>query len=62
VATGAGAAARSAAKRSVFIYPHECQEEVLAVAKWYGVEDHVRYLVATEIHDMRRFIEVFKLL
>lgn len=49
-------------QRSVFIYPHECQEEVIAVAKWYGVEDHIRYLVATEIHDMRRFVEVFKLL
>lgn len=49
-------------QRSVFIYPHECTTEVLTVAKWYGVEDHVRYIVATEIHDMRRYIKEFDLL
>ena len=49
-------------QRSVFIYPHECAEEVRTVARWYGVEPHIRYIVATEIHDMRRFAEEFGLL
>ncbi|MBI2048444.1 MAG: CRISPR-associated endonuclease Cas2 [Parcubacteria group bacterium] len=49
-------------QRSVFIFPHECHEEVLTVAKWYGVDRHVRYIVATEINDMRRFVKEFDLL
>ncbi len=49
-------------QRSVFIYPHECHEEVFAVAKWYGLDRYIRYIVATEIHDMREYIRVFDLL
>ncbi|MBI4068059.1 hypothetical protein HY413_01455 [Candidatus Kaiserbacteria bacterium] len=49
-------------QNSVFIYPHECHEEVIAVARWYGIDKHVRYVVATEIHDMRRFVREFDLL
>jgi DNA-binding transcriptional regulator PaaX len=49
-------------QRSVFIYPYECHEEVNVVADWYGVRKHVRYVVATEIHDMRRFVKEFNLL
>lgn len=49
-------------QRSVFIYPYECHEEVHTVAKWYGVDEHIRYVVATEIHDMRQFIQKFDLL
>ncbi|MBI2030364.1 CRISPR-associated endonuclease Cas2 [Candidatus Kaiserbacteria bacterium] len=49
-------------QRSVFIYPHECQEEVLTIAKWYGIDEHIRYIVATEIHDTRKFVKEFDLL
>lgn len=49
-------------QRSVFIYPHECYEHVLTVAKWYGVDEHVRYVVAEEINDARRFLKEFDLL
>ena len=49
-------------QRSVFIYPHECREEVYAVAKWFEVEDYIRYIVATEIKDMRHFVKSFDLL
>ncbi|MBM3261241.1 CRISPR-associated endonuclease Cas2 [Candidatus Kaiserbacteria bacterium] len=49
-------------QRSVFIYPHECHQEVLTIAKWYGVDEYIRYIVATEIHDMRRFVQEFDLL
>lgn len=49
-------------QRSVFIYPYECHDEVMAVARWYGLDDYVRYIVATEIHDMRRFAKEFDLL
>ncbi len=49
-------------QNSVFIYPYECHEEVITVAKWYGIDKHVRYVVATEIHDMRRFVREFDLL
>lgn len=49
-------------QRSVFIYPYECHEEIHSIAQWYGVDSHVRYIVATEIHDMRTFITLFDLL
>jgi DNA-binding transcriptional regulator PaaX len=49
-------------QRSVYIYPHDCHEEVLTVAKWYGVERFIRYIVATEINDMRDFVHAFGLL
>jgi DNA-binding transcriptional regulator PaaX len=49
-------------QRSVFIYPHECHEEIHTVAKWYGVDQYIRYIVATEINDMRRFAKEFDLL
>jgi len=49
-------------QRSVFIYPHECYEEVHMVAKWYGVDQYIRYIVATEINDMRQFVTLFDLL
>ncbi len=49
-------------QRSVFIYPHECREEVQAVAEWYGVQHCVRYIVATEINDIRFFAKRFDLL
>lgn len=49
-------------QRSVFIFPYECHEEVHTVAHWFGVDEHVRYIVASEIHDMRRFAKEFDLL
>ncbi len=49
-------------QRSVFIFPYECAQEVNTVAQWYGVEQYVRYIVATEINDMRRFAQLFDLL
>ena len=49
-------------QRSVFIYPHECREEVFALAKWLELKEYIRYVVATEIHDMRHFVRSFDLL
>ena len=49
-------------QRSVFIFPYECHEEVHTIAKWYGVDHCVRYIVATEINDMRHFAQKFDLL
>ena len=49
-------------QRSVFIYPYDCHEEVHTIAKWYGVDPHIRYIVATEVHDMRKFALLFDLL
>jgi DNA-binding transcriptional regulator PaaX len=48
-------------QRSVFIYPYECGSEIDAIARWYGVDEHIRYIVATEIHDMHRFAREFGL-
>ena len=48
-------------QRSVFIYPYECHEEVHTIAKWYGLDAYIRYIVATEVHDMRKFIKAFDL-
>ncbi len=49
-------------QRSVFIYPFECHEEVHTVAQWFGVDEHIRYIVATEVHDMRKYAKAFDLL
>lgn len=49
-------------QRSVFIYPYECHEEVHTIARWYGLDEYVRYIVATEVHDMRAFAKRFGLL
>jgi DNA-binding transcriptional regulator PaaX len=49
-------------QRSVFIFPYECHEEVHTVAQWYGVDDFIRYIVASEIHDTREFAKQFDLL
>ncbi len=48
-------------QRSVFIYPHECRDEVFMVAKWLKVHQHIRYIVAEEIHDMPKYIRLFDL-
>ena len=49
-------------QKSVFVYPHECREEVLAIAEHYGVRDHIRYLTAEEMSHMREFVKKFDLL
>ncbi len=49
-------------QKSVFIYPYECREEVFTIAKWLNLHQHVRYVVASEIHDMRHFARIFDLL
>ena len=49
-------------QKSVFIFPYECQSEILAVAELYGVRDCIRYIVAEEISDMRTFAKEFDLL
>ncbi|HET8580966.1 MAG TPA: CRISPR-associated endonuclease Cas2 [Candidatus Paceibacterota bacterium] len=49
-------------QQSVLIYPHECRDEVQAIAHWFHVGDRVRYVVATEINDARRYAKAFHLL
>ena len=49
-------------QRSVFIFPYECHDEIHAIAKWYGINEHIRYIVATEVHDTRHFAKLFDLL
>ncbi len=48
-------------QRSVLIYPYECYQEIHTIASWYGVDVHVRYIVATEINDARRYVHAFDL-
>lgn len=48
-------------QRSVFIYPYECRDEINAVAEWFGVKQCIRYVVATEINDMRTYVKQFDL-
>jgi DNA-binding transcriptional regulator PaaX len=49
-------------QKSIFIYPYECQEEILTLAEFYGVREFIRYIVAEEISDMREFVKKFDLL
>lgn len=48
-------------QQSVMIYPHECREEVFAIAHWFEVGDRIRYIVATEINDARKYAKEFRL-
>lgn len=48
-------------QKSVFVYPHECRKEVLAVAEHYGVRDYIRYLTVEEMSNMREFVRKFDL-
>ena len=48
-------------QRSVFIYPYECHEEVMAVARWFGLDQYIRYIVATEINDIETYMKLFDL-
>ena len=36
-------------ERSVFVYPHECKEEIFKIAELYLVHKYVRYIVARSI-------------
>lgn len=36
-------------EKSVFIYPHECKEQVLKVAKLYEVDKYIRYIIAKSV-------------
>jgi DNA-binding transcriptional regulator PaaX len=49
-------------QKSIFIYPYECQEEILTLAEFYGVRDYVRYIVAEEISNMREIAKRFDLI
>jgi DNA-binding transcriptional regulator PaaX len=48
-------------QRSVFIYPHECRDEVMRIAEWFELDEYVRYIVASEIHDALRYVKIFDL-
>lgn len=36
-------------EQSVFVYPHECKEQVIKIAKLYEVGKYIRYIVARSI-------------
>ncbi len=36
-------------QKSVFVYPHECQDEIDTLASFWEVEPHVYYFVTTEL-------------
>ena len=48
-------------QKSVFVYPFECRNEVIAVAEHYGVREHIRYLTVEEMSNMREFVKKFDL-
>lgn len=48
-------------QRSVFVFPHECRDQVEDVAEWFGVAGHVNYIVANELDDEARLIQIFDL-
>jgi DNA-binding transcriptional regulator PaaX len=49
-------------QRSVFVHPYESRKEVFAIAEFYGVADHVRYLVVEEMTDVRELARRFGLI
>ncbi len=48
-------------QKSIFIYPYECQEEILTLAEFYGVREYICYIVADEISNMREIAKRFDL-
>lgn len=49
-------------QKSVFLYPHDCREEVSVLVRWCEAEDYVRFVVVEELHGMREYAKKFDLL
>jgi len=46
-------------EKSVFVYPHECREQVFKIAELYEVQKYVRFIVALSIEPDVRLKSVF---
>ncbi len=49
-------------QRSVFVHPYESRKEIGALAEFYGVRAHVRYLVVEEMDNVRDLALAFGLI
>ena len=49
-------------QKSVFVYPYECREEILAVAEYFDVREHVSYMLVEDMTHMREYVLKFDLL
>ena len=46
-------------EKSIFIYPHECKEQVFKIAELYEISKYVRYIVACSVEPDLRLGSVF---
>ncbi len=48
-------------QKSVFVYPHECRDEVAALILWCDAATYVRFIVADTIDDAETYMRLFDL-
>ncbi len=46
-------------QKSVWVYPHECREQVMIIRKFYDIEKHVTYLEAVHSEDEDTWLRNF---
>lgn len=46
-------------QKSVWVYPHECREQIMILRKFYDIEKYVTYLEATHTEDEDAWLLIF---
>lgn len=46
-------------QKSVWVYPHECREQVMIIRKFYDIEEYVTYLETTHSEDEDGWLQIF---
>ncbi len=47
-------------QKSVFIYPHPCEEEFMQIGKFFGIEKNIVFIKANKISNEREIKQKFK--
>lgn len=48
-------------QKSVWVYPHECREQVMILRKFYDIEQYVTYLETTHSGDEDAWLRIFRM-
>ncbi len=48
-------------QKSLWVYPYECESEVLFIARFFGVAEHINFAVAGALFDEDALLKFFKL-
>jgi DNA-binding transcriptional regulator PaaX len=48
-------------QKSVFVFPYDCESELLSLVKLYDAEKYFRFILATDINDSKQLRKLFAL-